>query len=453
MYNSLRSISHIIDECDVVSFDMYDTLVFRAAPVFDYISALLKVPEFAAKRIMAEKNCGSKIRGYTIYDIYESMPVVSPLLEIELEIQVAVRNNEMKEVYDYAKKKGKHIVLTSDMYLPKKILDRILSKIEIDVENTYVSCDYKKSKSEGDLYEVLKNDYPNMKILHIDDNPICVKRAFEHKIVSYLYKCKVHEFKNKDHSFLYGVFERMANIYLHNSQIQDKPNYYIAAGFVFISTFQKLQELALDYDVFVFADRDGYILYKLFKDAFSIPCVYANINRRIRLFIEDKNSDAFSSYIDSLHIPKNAHILTIDGYSNFGSCKSVMLNYFKNVDILAISTHPQPSIVINHYVFKEIVPGYIENILTAPYPSISGYDKKFIRHSDTVDDMEIYKPFNKFAVDGEACFNDYYRYFDRFALNLLENNDALAKEISECIEHALSTVPSDVIYKQRNGFI
>ena len=451
MYNSLRSILHIIDECDVVSFDMYDTLVFRAAPVFEYMSALLKVSDFAAKRIMAEKSCGSKKRGYTIYDIYESMPVVSPLLEIELEIQIAIRNNEMKEVYDYAKKKGKHIVLTSDMYLPKKILDRILSKIEIDVENTYVSCDHKKSKSEGDLYEVLKNDYPNMKILHIDDNSVCVKRAFEHKIVSYLYKCKVHEFKNKDHSFLYGIFERMANIYLHNSQIQDIPNYYIAAGVVFISTFQKLQELESNYDVFVFTDRDGYILYKLFKDAFSIPCVYANINRKIRELIKDKGLGAFSSYIETLHMPKNAHILIIDGYSNTGSCKSVMLKYFKNVDLLAISTS-QPSVVINHYVFKEIGP-VIENILTAPYPRISGCNKKIIRHSDTADDMELYKPFNKFAVDGEACFTDYYAYFDKFVLSLLENNDTLAKEINECIERVLETVPNDVIYKQRNDFI
>ena len=41
--------------------------------------------------------------------------------ELELEEKFLVANPCMQEIYKYAKKKKKHILAISDMYLPKKL--------------------------------------------------------------------------------------------------------------------------------------------------------------------------------------------------------------------------------------------------------------------------------------------------------------------------------------------
>ncbi|MGN0401762.1 MAG: hypothetical protein ACI4HQ_05820, partial [Acetatifactor sp.] len=101
-------------------------------------------------------------------------------LEIEEEQKVLLARNEMVDVLNYAKKKGKIICCTSDMYIPGKFLKNILVKKGIHgIDEIFVSCDYGKSKCNG-LYEVLKEKFPEKVIIHIGDNYdadiICAER-------------------------------------------------------------------------------------------------------------------------------------------------------------------------------------------------------------------------------------------------------------------------------------
>ena len=57
------------------------------------------------------------------------------------------------------------------MYLTAQQISEVLRRNGYDDwQKIFVSCDLNKSKENGDLYDVLKSNYPDKKILHIGDN-------------------------------------------------------------------------------------------------------------------------------------------------------------------------------------------------------------------------------------------------------------------------------------------
>ena len=90
--------------------------------------------------------------------------------ELECEKRVLVQREEMVQVMNYAIKQRKKVSLISDMYIPEKILGKLLTELGITgYENLYVSCDYGKGKGSG-LFDVYKNDVAATSYLHIGDN-------------------------------------------------------------------------------------------------------------------------------------------------------------------------------------------------------------------------------------------------------------------------------------------
>lgn len=180
---------------DIISFDIFDTLIFRPfsepADLFYLIGCKLDFlnfkdlrarAEFEARLIRADKL--KKQKKYVDYeididDIWNRMYDITGLdaakgkaIEEELEYDFCYANPFMLEVFKRLQKMGKRIVITSDMYLTKDFLVKILDKNGYTgYENIFISNEYHKSKSDGRLYEVVKKKMgEDLSYIHVGDN-------------------------------------------------------------------------------------------------------------------------------------------------------------------------------------------------------------------------------------------------------------------------------------------
>ena len=78
-------------------------------------------------------------------------------------------------VFCYAKllEQGRHVIVTSDMYLTGTQLAPLLHKCGIENAEILVSNERKSSKHLGTLFQILRERFPGKRILHIGDNPRC----------------------------------------------------------------------------------------------------------------------------------------------------------------------------------------------------------------------------------------------------------------------------------------
>lgn len=181
-YNDIEFIKSQIDEYDIISFDIFDTLLLRpyAHPtdLFEHLGRLNHIDGYKETRIQAEKDARNKHyekEDITIDDIYEEMPIELKMLknkEMALELKVLQSNKEMLNVYNYALNKHKKIIITSDMYLPKSFLEKALKKNGYNnYKKLYVSSDIQRGKGKT-LFNYIINDLNESpkNILHIGDN-------------------------------------------------------------------------------------------------------------------------------------------------------------------------------------------------------------------------------------------------------------------------------------------
>lgn len=194
----------ILDQkIDIVSFDIFDTLIERpflhSDDTFDFISIEYnkikkskKYIDFATYRRNAQKMTYEKIRKenpfvfeITLDEIYAELTdegLVSPEeaaylkeKEIELEYRFCKMRSIGKYLYDFAIRAGKKIICISDMYLDQKVIEKIL--IQNGYTQTfkiYVSSAEKVCKSDGRLFKRVISDLKVQpsRILHIGDNAL-----------------------------------------------------------------------------------------------------------------------------------------------------------------------------------------------------------------------------------------------------------------------------------------
>ena len=175
----------VLKDYDVISFDIFDTCIFRpyAKPIdlFYLLENKFKCFNFCELRIQAEQKARQKKASNNyevdIYEIYEELAKLCFLtkkdadVEIATELEMCYANPYMLEVFKLLHKLKKKIIVVSDMYLPSSVLGELLEKNGFTgIENVYVSCEQGINKASGKLFDFPKNDYPNQKIIHIGDN-------------------------------------------------------------------------------------------------------------------------------------------------------------------------------------------------------------------------------------------------------------------------------------------
>jgi predicted HAD superfamily hydrolase len=183
------------DTIKVVSFDIFDTLLFRECDkprsVFDIVGDDERVKSyfdtkdaFREYRVSAEKKAiknHKEIEDITLDMIYDELNIPTKLkeeikaLELKVEKEYLITNLQIDRWIDIAYKYNKKIILTSDMYLNENqirdILKDKLSNYE-KISKIYMSNEYKKRKSSGSLYiSILKElNISSEEMLHIGDN-------------------------------------------------------------------------------------------------------------------------------------------------------------------------------------------------------------------------------------------------------------------------------------------
>lgn len=174
-----------VQNYDVISFDIFDTLISRIVyepdDIFLLMGEKLNDNDFIKKRKNAENVARNKLKKdvnideiYQSYsEIYNTNIKIIKELEINLEIEFCVPRKDMLEVFNYLVAKEKTIILTSDMYLTKKVIEQMLKKCGYKgYSEFYLSNDLNKRKDTKEIWTYLKEKYKRKRFIHIGDNLI-----------------------------------------------------------------------------------------------------------------------------------------------------------------------------------------------------------------------------------------------------------------------------------------
>lgn len=177
---------------DVISFDIFDTLITRmiVSPndIFELINleisaSLLKGDSFSTARRKAELSIGEKIKPEdpNLDQIYKELAKIYSLdakeaeklkkRELEFEKKFLIPRQDMLSLFNELKEDGKEIILISDMYLSKKQLTTILKNCGYTgYRELYVSSETNMRKDRGDIWPWIKEKYAGKRFIHIGDN-------------------------------------------------------------------------------------------------------------------------------------------------------------------------------------------------------------------------------------------------------------------------------------------
>ena len=156
-------------EYDVISFDVFDTLLFRPfsrpEDLFYIVGQKLDYLDFRRIRMEAEAREREEHRRrsgsgeISLSDIYQRLEREAGIpagegmrTEEETERALCFANPYLLEVFRILRQKGKRLIALSDMYLPEKTVRSMLEKCGFSgMEDCFVSCEYGCSKSDGSL--------------------------------------------------------------------------------------------------------------------------------------------------------------------------------------------------------------------------------------------------------------------------------------------------------------
>lgn len=184
---SYSDLEQAIMSYDVVSFDIFDTLVMRKVlfPIDVLSLTELKIRRHLGTDIefvLYRKKAAALLNEPTIDEIYKTMQQlmgcskktcdIMKEFEMESELCVLVPREDIVRCCKNVMKK-KNIYFISDMYYSSEFIKKILLKVGINVHlsQILVSCEYKKSKLSGELWTYYKNYIiGNRKAIHVGDN-------------------------------------------------------------------------------------------------------------------------------------------------------------------------------------------------------------------------------------------------------------------------------------------
>ena len=281
---------------DVVSFDIFDTLILRPvrqpADIFRLMESKLSCPGFYNIRKNAEQKAREAARfhyGNTevkLSDIWREVERRTGIpadrgmeAELEYEMRYCFANPYMKKVFDILIEQGKTVIIVSDMYLPSEAMSRLLEHVGYEgYERLYISCEYHTSKRSGGLWEYVKRDYDEKRIIHVGDNTDSdIQSAQRAGLVTRFYQ-NVHDMGNRYRTdglsrLIESAYCGLVNVKLHSDANIYSPCYeygYIYGGLYVFGFCQWIHRRAQEEGVekIIFLSDNGAIFQKLFSELF-----------------------------------------------------------------------------------------------------------------------------------------------------------------------------------------
>ncbi len=338
---TLQELLDRISAADIVSFDLFDTLVTRKVrtytDIFDLLDLKLRekgivIPDFARLRLCAEKEL-SREWAPRLGQIYEfvlekaggSFVSASELAEMEWETDcsVLVPREQVCDVFRKAIRDGKQVVITTDSYYSMGQIKDI--QIRFGLENcdrVLVSCEYGTSKTQN-LFKVLQDKYRGAEILHIGDDEVSdIEKASANGIDTYQVYSGEELFDALDGLGMESNIATMADRLktgLFISQMFNSPFWFedkgcalsvqdaFGIGYLFCAPlitdfvlWMKERSEAQNFTQILFCARDGYLIGRLFRKVSpGIKSVYFLASRMaaIRAGMESVGDIA---YVDSM---------------------------------------------------------------------------------------------------------------------------------------------------------
>ena len=190
---SLHQFEKKLLKYEVISFDIFDTLITRTIYDPDDLFNLMEQKitnvklhdKFYNMRKKAENEARNKLgKDVNIDEIYDELghiygyndKIINRLkkIEIDLELELICPRKDMINVLERLVKLNKTVILTSDMYLTKNIIIKMLKKCgyneKTHFQKLYLSNEQNLRKDNGSMFEYLKKVYSGMKFVHIGDN-------------------------------------------------------------------------------------------------------------------------------------------------------------------------------------------------------------------------------------------------------------------------------------------
>ena len=508
----MKYLFDLIDTVDVVSFDLFDTLVLRPfikpQDVFLYLEHYSKIKDFAQNRISAEKKARIlnmaklKKEDCTIDDIYNLMGEDFQVLkdiELNFEKQISVLNRKMFEAFNYALAKNKKVVISTDTYLSKNFIEEILSKLSIkNYDEIFVSSELGISKASGNLFDYILKKYnvTPEKLLHIGDNEVSdIENAKNKNIKTFYNKPLVLSFfedennkrlisfikeneKNPIVSSLIG--QRIVNFY-------SEKDYWVNLGFNYggilaIGLSLNALEIAKQKNLtdLFFISRDAFFpeeIFSKFNTDTDIKGHYIILNRVLKhkydKIPKDENNELFK-YLSTIKTKGN-RIGIVDTSAGTFSAQGILQDYLPDKKFVGIYLHTRKNNVYEYenlsgFLLEDVEKmfnlNFIEILLTSLEPKIEDINGckpvyEINENKYEVEKRNLYKKIlngeRKFVEQYIELFNGYYvipeistlyAYISNFWKNLSKDDTEFLSSIKNSVDTQQTMYVSLVNSKQ-----
>lgn len=290
---SPKELAKRLQQYDIISFDVFDTLLFRpfSSPtdLFFVMGGKLSYLDFErirrevenkTRQIAYQKNGTYEV---TISDIWNTMEEETGIpkekgmeMEIETEIELCFGNPYMLEVFHYLKEAGKKIICISDMYLSSETIRSMTDKCGFKgISQYFISCECSASKSDGTLYTYVKERLGRDKTyIHVGDHPVSdIEKAKECEFATEFYRnvnLAGKPYRSEDMSAITGsVYRGLVNAHIHNGLHVYSREYelgFIYGGLFVLGYCRWIHEYVQTHtiDKILFLARDGDILHQVY---------------------------------------------------------------------------------------------------------------------------------------------------------------------------------------------
>ena len=353
---------HLIEQYEVVSFDLFDTLMIRTvdrpADIRNMVVSVYEerypesnVRQYPYKRGLAEGIARDHYGECTLNEIYryigfpESISCELKAIEEDCEIKNCVANQVMVSIARKCKAEGKRVVITSDMYLQRHVIEAILEKIGVEYDKLYLSCEFRKTKRSGELFaEMLKDlGVGAEKILHIGDNPRSdIESPRSYGIAS---AERIDESKEWQNHYLTssdgGIeVEHLLRLFSLSYQGNEEYETEYRIGYTVLGPFlyslcvwlhKMKEELAID--KLLFLARDGYLIAQCYRNLYpNDDMEYISLNKNLLRLPSLSGEDGIKHLVTSL--PPRGFFLWKDMFVHLGfkNRKDLELKIGKNIN-------------------------------------------------------------------------------------------------------------------------
>lgn len=317
---------------DIVSFDVFDTLIHRTVKSPQDIRWMVmriyedrhhkRLLDYVVRRGYAESLARTKshqeVNLSEIYDCLDYPKDISRELqkiEEQCEIENCLPNTKMIELAERCYQAGKTVIITSDMYLERYVLESILSKIGVRFQRLYLSCEVRKTKKDGDLFAKILSDMaisPD-RMIHIGDNmysDIEMPKRFGINTVLCMpdeknYMEDMDYLSQSDSSIEANHLKCLFERHKQNGIQSTSPfriGYTVLGPFLY-SFCQWIHECKekLQIERLLFLARDGYLIYKCYQELYpEDDAEYICLNKNLMRLPSLSIGDGIHNFIKSL---------------------------------------------------------------------------------------------------------------------------------------------------------